>query len=372
MANVQQIDRLKSQLLTTGLQTKDNGLFQIINQLIDTLREGINQNTEQIRGVTIDYQQAIDAAVANDVGKYILLDGEPGEDGVMGPPGKDGIVGRDGVIGRDGLTIPVLDGEDGMDGFPVIGPSGRDGATGSQGIPGPPGLMLGIDGEQGEEGMMGFPGVPGAAGTGGGTTYPTTGSLTASNALQGNSAVDATAEGTIDWFALLGDTAVPRQQSIPCMKNLGEGMGLTFNWVRKQNLFTYTSGYPGVTCSEADGSAGALSNYLTASGMYRSGAGDINYGFSFQCRAMKTSRTLTIYVNAYSCVHTLTARLSDGSAADVTSSSDTGALTSNQRKFTVVFNSSVDNCLLEVSVIVTTNRGNGPNVACVLATLKNT
>ena len=32
------LDRLKSQLMTSGLQQKDNALFQVINQLIDFLR----------------------------------------------------------------------------------------------------------------------------------------------------------------------------------------------------------------------------------------------------------------------------------------------------------------------------------------------
>lgn len=32
------LDRLKSQLMTSGLQQKDNSLFQVINQLIDFLR----------------------------------------------------------------------------------------------------------------------------------------------------------------------------------------------------------------------------------------------------------------------------------------------------------------------------------------------
>jgi hypothetical protein len=42
MAKFPQLDRLKSQLLTSGLSQKDNPLFQIINQLIDALRSEIN------------------------------------------------------------------------------------------------------------------------------------------------------------------------------------------------------------------------------------------------------------------------------------------------------------------------------------------
>lgn len=41
MPNIQTIDRLKSQLLTSGIQEKNQALFQVINQLIDFTRQTV-------------------------------------------------------------------------------------------------------------------------------------------------------------------------------------------------------------------------------------------------------------------------------------------------------------------------------------------
>lgn len=42
---VPQLDRLKAQLLTSGLSQKNSSLFQVINQLIDALRQGFSEIT---------------------------------------------------------------------------------------------------------------------------------------------------------------------------------------------------------------------------------------------------------------------------------------------------------------------------------------
>lgn len=44
------LDRLKSQLLTSGLQQENTALFQIINQLIDYLRGNINATQAALTG----------------------------------------------------------------------------------------------------------------------------------------------------------------------------------------------------------------------------------------------------------------------------------------------------------------------------------
>ena len=46
MADFPKVDRLKSQLITSGLQGKDPALFQIINTLIDFVRQGQVVTTE--------------------------------------------------------------------------------------------------------------------------------------------------------------------------------------------------------------------------------------------------------------------------------------------------------------------------------------
>ncbi len=50
--NIAALDRLKSQLLTSGLSEKNNDLFQVINQLIDFLRQSINLTASQIIAIT--------------------------------------------------------------------------------------------------------------------------------------------------------------------------------------------------------------------------------------------------------------------------------------------------------------------------------
>jgi hypothetical protein len=48
MAVQPKLDRLKSQLMNTGLQKKDNPLFQVISQLISYLRQSQIATTESI------------------------------------------------------------------------------------------------------------------------------------------------------------------------------------------------------------------------------------------------------------------------------------------------------------------------------------
>lgn len=61
---IPQLDRLKSQLLTSGLSQKDQPLFQIINQLIDVLRQS---TTEIVSSVTTVASAATPGGVDGDV-----------------------------------------------------------------------------------------------------------------------------------------------------------------------------------------------------------------------------------------------------------------------------------------------------------------
>lgn len=114
--NIKALDRLKSQLLTSGLQERNNALFQVINQLIDYLRQGIDSVQSQINaagsgsggggggGSTI--------TIVN--GSIIPRDGEDGSDGfsIVGPPGPPGPIGPMGFPGIDGnsddWSIPFI------------------------------------------------------------------------------------------------------------------------------------------------------------------------------------------------------------------------------------------------------------------------
>lgn len=182
------LDRLKSQLLTSGIQQENFALYQVIVQLIDFLRGEVTATQTSISGssgggggggllgatyLTKDKEGGLPNSLQvipgagiqfNDVaGKRIITaaipfgmdSGGEGEDGSPGPPGVAGApgpTGPSGSPGADGVSILAIDGEDGEDGLPGIpGPQGFPGATGSAGPPG-----VGIPGEDGIDGIDGF------------------------------------------------------------------------------------------------------------------------------------------------------------------------------------------------------------------------
>ena len=155
------VDRLKAQLLGSGLQQQNTPLFQVINQLIDAVRQ-ICQVTQQeiddIGGGGSGPPSIINTTTI--LGTPYFDSGAEG-DGESGPPGPAGIDGIQGPQGSPGIGIPGLDGEDGIDG--ETGPQGPPGLTGGQGPIGLPG-MAGIDGIDGEQGEMGIPGPIGPTG----------------------------------------------------------------------------------------------------------------------------------------------------------------------------------------------------------------
>lgn len=155
------LDRLKSQLLTSGLQQKDFPLYQVIDQLIQALRQTINTlddalgisdgtgtsfnqtfttvapekaslpNSRQLTaGQGIQFNDTFTRLVINSVLPG-LIEGEQGEQGEIGLPGNQGPRGLIGPTGPMGIGI---DGEDGEIG--PIGPTGPRGATGATGASG--------------------------------------------------------------------------------------------------------------------------------------------------------------------------------------------------------------------------------------------
>lgn len=194
------LDRLKSQLLTSGLQQENFALYQVINQLIDFLRNEMTATQATISGgsgggggggvgligatyLTKNKEVGLPNALQevagegiqfNDVGgKRIIstaipfgMDGGGGE-GEDGPPGPPGARGIDGIPGRDGIQFIPVDGIDGIDGEPgVPGPQGFPGTIGNTGPPGVPGID-GLEGEQGEQGIQGAQGPMGPQGPAG-------------------------------------------------------------------------------------------------------------------------------------------------------------------------------------------------------------
>lgn len=131
MTSIDGLDRLKSQLLTSGIQQENSALFQVINQLIDYLRQTIDATNQALSGsgggglsgasyltknlevATLPGSKQMIAGSGiqfNDAGNRrvisaaipFVIDGEQGEEGVPGPPGRIGIDGLPGVAGPPG------------------------------------------------------------------------------------------------------------------------------------------------------------------------------------------------------------------------------------------------------------------------------
>lgn len=101
------IDRLKAQLLTSNLSQRNHTLYQVINQLIDALREGLNEIENQVAAIT--------PPASTPTSGTTILSGMPlgdtgddnNDDWSWGPQGLRGLQGIQGPMGPAGL-----DGED--------------------------------------------------------------------------------------------------------------------------------------------------------------------------------------------------------------------------------------------------------------------
>src|SRR5262245_22413088 len=191
----QAIDRLKAQLLTSGLSQQNQALFQVINQLIGAVRQSL-ANTEAITGgdsgggggvtgatfltetdetASLPNSRQLVAGAGINIqstpnGRMVIHTaiplggdgGEGGEDGPPGPPGKDGRDGAPGAPGANAVSfLYAFDGIDGEDAPIIPGPTGSQGIQGTPGVIGSPGIP-GLDGEDGLDSMiLGPTGLPG-------------------------------------------------------------------------------------------------------------------------------------------------------------------------------------------------------------------
>jgi hypothetical protein len=125
------LDRLKSQLLVSGIQQRDNALYQVINQLIGYVRQLIDETEGAINDIT--------GGGGVNLGQTFVTT----ENELASLPSSRRIVPGSGInIHNDtqrliigASLIPGIDGEDGNDGLP--GPQGPIGLQGIQGLPGP-------------------------------------------------------------------------------------------------------------------------------------------------------------------------------------------------------------------------------------------
>jgi hypothetical protein len=156
--------RLYTQLLNTGLQNKDNPLYQLIYQLIGALvklNSDASSSGSSSSGSTVINPMTVLGliGVAGNDGESSFIPGPQGNRGADG----NAIIGLDGQDGLDGVTIPGMQGPcgpmgimgpsgvDGIDGDTIVipGPTGATGATGPAGSSGTGGGNPGIDGNDG-------------------------------------------------------------------------------------------------------------------------------------------------------------------------------------------------------------------------------
>lgn len=124
--SVPSLDRLKAQLLTSGLSQKDQPLFQVINQLIDTMRQGFNQLQLSITNSIPSGSGGNSTIITNGAGVMAIdYSGQDGSDGLSGIPGPQGFRGPIGPIGPPGMDGSCCDCEC----MPFIGNSITDPTT---------------------------------------------------------------------------------------------------------------------------------------------------------------------------------------------------------------------------------------------------
>jgi len=151
------LDRLKANLLTSGLQKQNAALYQVINQLINSFKEFQEIITNISGGDTINTNTT---EVTNIIQFLNSSDGDGGDSGsdtIPGPPGiagSAGATGSPGAVGPSGAVILPEDGQDGEYFPPIQGPQGNQGVQGLTGDSGPVGpMLLADDGLEGESGI---------------------------------------------------------------------------------------------------------------------------------------------------------------------------------------------------------------------------
>lgn len=127
-------NKLFAQLQNTGLQNKDNPLYQLIYLLIQALggtQGDVTRISSLINNIT---NNTIDSSIIN---QFIMSGGDSGGDDGLIVPGPVGPTGATGSSGATGPAYPVFpfpeDGEDGNQYPPIVGPQGNPGTTGPTG-----------------------------------------------------------------------------------------------------------------------------------------------------------------------------------------------------------------------------------------------
>jgi hypothetical protein len=157
-------------------------------------------------------------------------------------------------------------------------------------------------------------------------------------------AVNLTTEGTTDWIHW-GDNTLNRKAGVtPAQLSTYTvvGSGTVFNYNDDLRRMSWTDGAP--TASGTNNGDGFYIN-------------NVGQGFSFTAPASSASRTLVVHVGGYNSGGTLTAHLSDGSAADFV---DVTSAASGQydRNYTLVYHAGATGQTLTVTWKMTSGSGN--------------
>lgn len=125
------LDRLKSTLLTSGINQKNNPLYQVINQLIDALKE--QRKLILATGLSGGSSNILNETHIHQVISFGDGDGGGGESGPPGPAGINGAPGISNVAGPAGPMGSILFLQDVLepDILPIPGPQGPAGVAGS-------------------------------------------------------------------------------------------------------------------------------------------------------------------------------------------------------------------------------------------------
>jgi len=348
------INRLKSQLLTSNLSRQNQALFQVINQLIDAVRDSTitandaltNAGSGTGSGGTSVINLAQTLNIINEE-SYESSDVPP----IPGPTGPAGNPGLTGAVGAPGAIIFPPDAEDGDIYPPMPGPQGNPGIAGSPGVGGSAGT-IGQDGNDGEDAHFILNTIP-----------P---SLVIAQAAQPAS-VNLTTEGVVDWVAIGGNNTIPRNLTSANLhtKVLGGGLHLGFDWIVNGGTNFIQNDVMTITTTVGDDTANAvLAASLSSQGINTAAGTNIGWRLIAPPSPNRIS-ILRIYCSVFSGEDTINVSMPfEGLSTSLTF--DSGAAAALYKMLTIQYRG---NGPVTVSSRLTINRASTPNIKFQAASL---
>ena len=202
------------------------------------------------------------------------------------------------------------------------------------------------------------------------------GSLTVVNAALPGGTVNFTTEGSIDWFAPTAFLDAPRQLSLSNASNSKKMGGwiresFDWNWV-PEGLNNGTAASQARTVNTGDNINGATTLTANTTAPYLwsgSTSPSAGWGYTFRVPATNTQRVLRIYTFYFSLNVIVTAHLSDGSAADASTTFSAASGAGGSKMVTITYKASTPGAELSVSVLAGAFTRSDPNLGFAGATL---